>query len=416
MHAKTVSQNKITNDTLILMMALFYPAIHNYIWSVLIGITRNIGFSFTIEVFDAIVWLFVIGYILLTSHKPSIHFKVLIFSLSVIIIILFSYMLTAYEYFSVSVLLSLLIGFILFFLQGSFIDFKRVSHKQLYIVAIFTLIVSMIYSMYFVSSKKINLEDNMDFAYKILPAVLIIFSWLFMAEKKIWAALLSGIATIFLLLQGTRGPLLCVAFFVVLMMYKKKDNVKAILKMGAVVLAVALVITLPIVQSTLISLTEKIDSSGYSSRFITMMLEGELSDGNGRDAIKETLLKEIKENPFLIRGMFSDRQATRGLVDSEYNTIYEKGTYAHSLWIEMMYDWGVFLGGILLIALFLAVLKLIQKSDREDSYLIMLFICTGFVYLFLSGSYLQSTDFFFLIGLLISYHKKSATSHKQESL
>ena len=404
MYAKTESKSRITKDTFILLMGLFYPAIHNYIWRIIVAITGSVGFYFTIETFDAIVWILVIGYIVLTSRKPTISVKTLMISILFISITLLCFVLTDYEYFSVSVLFALLIGTFSFFMQGSFVNLKRVSHKQLYIAAIITLIISILYSVYSIDSKEISLEDNMDFAYKVLPSILIIFSWLFTAQKKKLAIAFSVIGTFFLLLQGTRGPLFCLACFVCLMIYKKQGMGKLFFKVGAILLITVLMISSPIVQLKLVELTEKIDSVGYSSRFITMMLEGELSDGNGREAIQETLLEEIKDNPFKIRGMFADRQATRGLVDTDYNNKYEKGTYAHSLWIEIIYDWGVLFGGIILIALFFVVCKLVVKSDSDDAYIVMLFVCTGFIHLFLSGSYLQSAPFFFLIGIALNYH------------
>ena len=134
-----------------------------------------------------------------------------------------------------------------------------------------------------------------------------------------------------------------------------------------------------------------------------MMLEGELSDANGRDAVKELLLAEIEEDPFEIRGMFADRQATIGLIDIEYGVVHVNGTYAHSLWIEILFQWGVFLGGIILLLIGWQVIKLVVKCDKEDACIVMLFVCMGVIHLFLSGSYLTNNNFFFLMGLAMSH-------------
>ena len=410
MYFKTNQQSKISKDTVILLMCLFYPAIHNYIWRVVVGFTEIVGLHFSIQVFDAIIWTLVIGYIVITAHKPTIKAKTLMITLLFVLVSLLSFAFTTYDYFSASVLLTLLIGTFSFFILGSFIDTKNVSHKQLYIAAIVTLIISVIYSIYSIDSKEITLEDNMDFAYKVLPSVLVIVSRLFTDQKKKLAIMFSVVGTIFLLLQGTRGPLLCLAIFVCLMIYKKHGLGKFFFKIGTIVLILLVLFSSQLVKLKLVELSDKIDSSGYSSRFIIMMIEGELSDNNGRDAIKDTLLKDIKEDPFTIRGMFADRQATRGLVDREYNTSYENGTYAHSFWIEMIYDWGVFGGGVILFLVFLIVWSFIRRSDKEDAYIGMLFVCTGFVHLFLSGSYLQSADFFFLMGISLNcYHVNTKT-------
>lgn len=403
MQEKTLSQNKITKDTVILMMGLFYPALNNYIWRVVVAITGIFRVNFSNQVFNVIVWTLVLAYMAFTSRNPKINFKTCIIAISFLLVALLSFILTDYEYFSVSVFATLAIGTLSFFFQGSLINLKRVSHMHLYMAAIVTLMVSIIYSVYTVDSQNLSLEDNMDFAYKVLPSVIIIFSWIFTERRKTLAIIFSVIGTVFLILQGTRGPILCLAAFICLMMYKKYGLGKSFFKVGIIAVVIAFLVNSQSVQKELVDLTNKIDSSGYSSRFITMALDEELSDANGREAIQETLLNDIKENPLKIRGMFADRQSTRGLVDSEYDTVHSQGTYAHNLWIELLYDWGVFLGGIILIAILFVLLKTIIKIDTNDSYIVMLFVCTGFIHLFLSGSYLQSSNFFFLMGIAVNY-------------
>ena len=399
----TISKNRITKDTLILLMGLFYPALGGYIRAVVVRITGIIGLTVSQNIFDVIVWSAVIVYIILGAKKPSIKPRTVLLFFSFVLIALMSFAFTSYQAFSPSVLITLVIGTYSFFIQGSFVDIKRVSHKHLYIAAVGTLIISMVYSIYFLSSREVNLEDNMDFAYKVLPSVIIIVSWLFTKEKKKLAVVLSVVGTIFLLLQGTRGPLFCLAAFVCLMIYKKYGFGKLFFGIGTCVLAVLILFSSQFAKSTLVSFSNKIDSSGYSSRFITMMIEGDLSDGNGRDAISDALLEDIQQEPLKLRGMFADREATIGLYDYEYSAIFTDGTYAHSLWLEILYDWGAIFGGVLLVALFFLIMRLIIKSDKDDSYLIMLYVCTGFVHLFWSGSYLTCSSFFFLIGLALNY-------------
>lgn len=414
MQEKTLSQNKITKDTVILIMGLFYPALNNYIWRVVVAITGIFRVNFSNQVFNVIVWTLVLGYMVFTSRNPKINFKTCIIAISFLLVALLSFILTDYEYFSASVFATLAIGTLSFFFQGSLINLKRVSHMHLYIAAIVTLMVSIIYSVYTVDSKNLSLEDNMDFAYKVLPSVIIIFSWIFTERRKTLAIIFSVIGTVFLILQGTRGPILCLAAFICLMMYKKYGLGKSFFKIGAIVVIVAFLLNSSCVQKEIVKLTNKIDSSGYSSRFITMTLNEELSDDNGREPIQEVLLEDIKESPIKIRGMFADRHATFGLFDTEYDFGYIASVYAHSLWIEIIYDWGVFLGGIILIAIFIVILKAIRKTDINDSYIVMLFVCTGLVHLFISGSYLQSSNFFFLVGLAMNPSVNSMKLTKDE--
>lgn len=403
MYLKTDQQSKITKDTLILLMGLFYPAIHNYIWRVLVGFTEIFGLYFSIQLFDSVVWTTIIGHIVMTTRPVTIKVKTLMLYLIFVLVTLLSFAFTSYESFSLSVLFTLLIGTFSFFIQGSLINLKRVSREQLYVSAVVTLIISIAYTIYFINSKDITLSDNMDLAYNILPSVLVIVSEVFTEKKKKFTIVFSVIGAVFLLLQGTRGPLLVLAVFVCLMLYKKYGLGKFFFKIGTVVLLFSILVSSQFVKLQLVELSDKVDSSGYSSRFITMLLEGEISNSNGRDTIQKALLEDIKENPFAIRGMFADRQATRGLVDHEYSMRYKKGTYAHNFWLETIHSWGVLLGGAIFLIVLFIILKIVRISDKEDAYIVMLFVCTGFVYLFFSGSYLQSEKFFFLIGLALNY-------------
>lgn len=402
MYVESIQSKKITKDTIVLMMGLFYPAVHNYIWRILVAFSGILGIYFSNAVFDIAVWFLVLGYIVVTSRKPKMSIKTAIIALAFILITLSSYAFTSYDYFSLSVLITLLIGTFSFFFQGYFVNIRRVSHTHLFWGAIITLSISILYSVYSVGTKDMNLEDNMEFAYIILPSILIILSQNFTDNKNTIAIIFSVIGTIFLVLQGTRGPILCLAFFICLMIYKKHGTGKLFYRTTAVILAVILIFSIPFVQQNLLELSASIDSSGYSSRFIRMILKGELSDANGRDAIKELLLKDIANNPLKIRGMFADRHATRGLIDNEYNTVYKNGTYAHSIWLEMIYNWGVFAGIAIFGILVYALWNMFRKTNKNNAYIAILFICTGFVHLFLSGSYLQSNAFFFLVGLVLN--------------
>jgi len=402
MKQKSAFRERMTKDTVVLFMILFYPAVHNYFWRALIAFTGLNRTVFTIDVFDAVVWAIIIGYILVTAGRTALTWKAYFAVILVTFTAIASYALTEYKYFTSEVLWTLLIGWCLFYLQGTSINIKNVSYNQLIVAAKITLTISTLYSLYTIISKNANYEDNMDFSYRALPAVLIVFSGLFVKKADKSTIIFALMGVVLLLLQGTRGPLLCLAVYVCLMLYKKHGMGKFFFKVSAAVLIVTLLLSSQTIQNWLLNVSEQIDSTGYSSRFISMLVKGDISDDNGRDVIKEALLEEIQENPFQVRGMFADRQATRGLRNRQWNIVYPEGTYAHSLWLEVIFDWGLLFGGVLLISIFLIVFRVIKKCSMVDAYIIMLFVCKGFVHLFLSGSYLDNTAFFFLIGLAMN--------------
>jgi hypothetical protein len=66
---------------------------------------------------------------------------------------------------------------------------------------------------YFYKFKKCFSRRQYGFAYKTLPSILIIISKLFIKERKKFAMFSMIIGVIFLILQGTRGPLLVLAIY-----------------------------------------------------------------------------------------------------------------------------------------------------------------------------------------------------------
>ena len=156
---------------------------------------------------------------------------------------------------------------------------------------------------------------------------------------------------------------------------------------------------------------------GFSQRFIVKFIEGDISDDNGRDIIKEKLLAELQENPFKFRGLYADREITIGLADEQNYAFYLHGTYAHNIWLELAVDFGIILGTILFLIIVVKAIKLLTTSSLALNYLPALAICCGLVCLLMSSSFLENKMFFFMLGLMCNSHfvmqKKNIRNSKQ---
>lgn len=384
---------------ILLNMLLFYPAINNLLWRICFGLTSLLGIRITQGFFDSIVWIFILIYIhrYFISRVKARHVMIFI---TFLLVALISNMLTNYEAYTMNKLFQIMFTIIPVFFCGAIICVDSEYQEGLYKIAVIILLVSLLYTLYYLTSGRQLAVDNMDQAYSVLPAILIVFSRLFEPFRKKNNLIISILGIAYLLIMGTRGPFLCLAVFIGIMLFKKYGISKTVISTTVAIAFFVIAFESTFVQTRMLGLATNLEEYGFSPRIVTMLVSRNITDANGRNSIKETLLSEIKDEPFQIRGLFADREATKGLYDYEYHTIYANGTYAHNLIIEFIYDWGVFIGGVLILSLFFMAFKLIYKIDKEKSFIVGMYICLGIVHLLISGSYLENKDFFFLIGLM----------------
>jgi len=127
---------------------------------------------------------------------------------------------------------------------------------------------------------------------------------------------------------------------------------------------------------------------GIKSRNITLLLN-EGVHWSGRDLLYENVIKEIIENPIMGIGLAGDR----GILG---------GRYVHNFFIEVIANFGFIMGGILLIAFLLLVLKSLIQNNRVKYNMIIIWLCIGFIPLMVSGSYLTSMNFWIFLALILN--------------
>lgn len=378
---------------LILFMLMLFPAINNLAWrvvSIVIPISNN--------VFDICVWIGLCIY-LWPWIKDKINLCCFLFYLLFSFLAFTSFIFTNYAVFNTSMLCKLVFETMLVMLWGSCIVLNDQSLRKLYKCSIAVMFISIVYILYFLNSGRALARDNMDYAYRVLPAILIIIANLFVNKVKVTNILFVAIGLIFLISLGTRGPVLCAIACVLIMLYKKIGLTRILAVSCAIGIAVSIFMSSTQYTIFMIKASDTLEDMGLSTRFIELMLAENLSDANGRDAIQDKLMGEVKENPYKIRGIYSDRQDTIGLIDTEYSTSYAEGTYAHNIIIEMLYDYGVIIGTILLLVILFFVVRIFYKNNLTVVYIPVVVVCCGLVHLLLSGSYLTDQLFFFMIGL-----------------
>jgi hypothetical protein len=134
---------------------------------------------------------------------------------------------------------------------------------------------------------------------------------------------------------------------------------------------------------------QKIADLGIKSRTIELFQQKEIHL-SGRGPIYENVYNSILENPISIKGIFSDFLVT-GVND-----------YSHNIVLELLYQFGIILGGIFLILiLILFIFSIFRKQKTIQDNLIFIFAIISVVHLMVSSTLWLNIDFWAWIGLCL---------------
>lgn len=231
--------------------------------------------------------------------------------------------------------------------------------------------------------------NYMSFSYAMLPGVC--FSFYYGISKgKIIDTIFSIVGLIVILVVGSRGCFLCGVFFLTIASIKQFS-----ISFGKLVIFITSLIVLIIIAHFLPSLSDNVmtymDEHGASSRTLLKISDGSIEESDTRDAIYTIMLTAVDEQP-IGYGPMGDRYIL--------NKHGNQG-YAHSIIYEFLVDYGIILGPILLFVLFVSILfKLKYYFKSEVYYYFTAFLAMGLIKLFVSGSYLEESFFWAVLGLL----------------
>ena len=144
-------------------------------------------------------------------------------------------------------------------------------------------------------------------------------------------------------------------------------------------------------------------SLGLSIRIFDKLLSAGQGDSSGRDVLAEKLFASVNEHFLFGTGLCSDRMTV--------------GVYAHNIALELWVEFGVIIGTAILVALVITFLRgyIVSDSSAEKGLIITL-ICSSFLKLFLSGSFMDDRWFFALIGICVGAIRLSKNKRLIESV
>lgn len=289
-----------------------------------------------------------------------------------------------------------------YFFLGLVINYDRDS-EIIHMVAYISLFVSIFWQVCLVlrlvevsETAEGFLGEQMEQGYMLLFP-----SCYFFAESirscRLWDVLASMVAAILLLFMGARGPaLLLVLFYVTYLVFFQRYKRNNILKKCVIVLLSLLVafFYVPILES----LMPLANSLGFNTRVFDSFLYGtmiSIEESSGRDDIYTSIMSVLSSDQGIIGlGWGGDRSIAEGL-------------WAHNLELEILVQFGLLFGGIILLVLLVLFFRcLISHRQIEEKCFWFILFFLGVMELQLSYTYIRHPLFFVFLGYCISFVRK----------
>lgn len=380
----------------ILSLMLFLPALYYSI--------ANLFFSFTLLYIITFI-LSAFAYYLLITKKPLKFFSYFAFTtiiLSYSLLLnptLFSFLIStnSIREFSLSKLTLLVFLYMPIFVltavkKINFHNFVLQMYKYSFIILPLNIIIN------YQRILSVLSIDYMTIAYEIV-------FWLFfciigaLIRKNLWATVIIIPSILSVLTGGSRGAaivLLFLLFFVliykVFIQQEKQHN--QFRKYFIFTLLFGFLLLFILNFSPIISqINNLLDNFGISSRTLNYLESSEILFDESRTVIFKEAISRLFDN-FFGHGIFMDR------------LLLSSNQYVHNFFLELLFNYGLFVGFIMILIVVFNTFRAIRISIEMKNPLLVYMLIFSIVYIYIkfmiSGSYLQSSEFFLALGVLFN--------------
>ena len=278
------------------------------------------------------------------------------------------------------------------YIVGLTIDSKS-SPRLFVVIAYLVLILLIVYLYVFgmgTDDEGEEMEELMGVAYNLLPfACLLLWNAITRGGLIHWA--LSIVAVFLLFSLGTRGPIICLVFFlsfylIVFKHYKYNVLVKVLIVVIGYLIynfATEIALSFSVISSQL----------GLSTRVFDSIVTNEMmniQESSGRDVIFGSVINTLTNQNILFDAhLYADR------LFSDFSS-----HYAHNLELELLCDFGLIGGGIIILLLIWFIFRAFRSVWGSPARVLLLVLfSSSIVMLQVSGSFLVSTVFWLFIGM-----------------
>lgn len=235
-------------------------------------------------------------------------------------------------------------------------------------------------------------SGSMYYSYIILPHVLCVF-YIAVNYNNIMYLFISILGFIFMVMLGNRGSLICSIIFFVICLYRYFMKLSLHKKIISIVVFLFLIVIFTVgnfYNSFLLNIYNYASTHGLSTRLFYFM-KGEINSpfDSGRSILRKKVIKAISDN-ILGYGLSSD--------------VFFAGAYVHNIFLELIVEFGVFFGFILILGIVWLIFSALIKNNIPWNIknIFCIFICCGLIKLCISGTYLTDPYIFFMLGMAIS--------------
>lgn len=226
-------------------------------------------------------------------------------------------------------------------------------------------------------------EYSMTYSYYMVFPVTYYIN-IFINEKKSKYLYMSLIGCTLILAIGSRGALVCIGAYILIesRKYFEEINFKNIIIF--LFIAILLIYITFKFDDILIFIQANLEKFGIDSRSIRILLEGGIHT-SGRDDLYNTIIKRVLKNPLIGIGLCGDR-------------VYI-GNYVHNIFIEIIANFGIIIGGIVSLMLIVIIIKSIFNNKSKT---LSFWMAISIIPLLMSNSYIIDIKFWIFLGVFFN--------------
>lgn len=237
---------------------------------------------------------------------------------------------------------------------------------------------------YFISGRNFAIVDQMDVSYKMYLHIMVVL-WIAMKKVDFKSTLASWIGIILLFACGTRGALISIFMWAVICLKIIVHNAKLKLLIS-ILFSFFCVLFIFFFRDAAIFFSKVFYNIGFNTRVFDYMLSDAFLDMNGRDVLYGPVIDVLKKNYTKPYGFYYDR-------------VLLNGRYVHNVVLELMINYGVFLGFIVLLTIIVIGIRFFRgEFYPQYKEFVGILWCGICIKLFFSSSYLLEPYFFLMLG------------------
>lgn len=258
----------------------------------------------------------------------------------------------------------------------------------------------------------LSLKNGMDYGgysysqyigYALLPPACIALC--LSLKGKLWQIPFAMLLGYGVLASGARGPLFSLLLVAAVYVLGRMNRltVKKTIGFAAVGLLVCVIISN--MEAILTALLEVLSKNGLSVRVINTLLNGSFMESGDRIDTFVYSWNGALDHPFGI-GIFHDRQFL--LQQAGDAVASSAGYYPHNLFFEILLQFGIVFGSVLVVLLIIMLLKAYLNSRRNDAAMLCIaaLFGSGLFPLMISASYVEWAPFYLMMGYIVTLAQK----------